>query len=288
MTIWRGSLLFFQQGYGWSESWDWDDQQANNKDPAAAAAQFVQLIGPRMALAGSTTYCNGIRISAANVFRDAALVSFSGTGATGTVGTNGQSAAPATALLCKHNPATFGLPSSYRPYRGIPTSMVTNGGIWTPTAGWTANWDAWKNLLRNLGMGWMGLSQQLRGIVQSVIQTPNASTATITLRAPMNATPPTAPPTLPPVNSKITVAFSGIQGASQANGRHIVTTVDGQVFVTLNRLAVSAYVAGGNALYSAKAFVKDGGTGQTLRIDERKPGRPFYLSRGRRRTPRAA
>lgn len=288
MTIWRGSLLFHQQGYGWAESWDWDDQIPANKDPSLASAQFGQLIGPRMALAGSNTYLNGIRVSAAQVYRDAALVNFAGTGNVGTQGALGQSAPPATALIVKHNPSTFGYPSSYRPYRGLPVSMVTNGGIFTPSAGWSSSFNAWKAMVKNLNMGWLGMTQQLRGLVQSVVPTPNASTATITLRAPMNTIPPAAPPVLPPFNQKIVVAFSGISGASQANGRHIVTTPDGIVFTTVGKLAVSAYVAGGSALYSVKTFTKDAGTSQAVRIAERKPGRPFYLSPGRRRARNAA
>lgn len=288
MTIWRGSLLFFQQGYGFSESWDWDDQVANNKDPALAAAQFTQLIAPRMALAGSNTFLNGIRVSTASAFRDVALVAFAGTGNVGTPGAFGQSAPPTTALLCKHNPATFGLPSAYRPYRGIPVSMCQNGGIFVPTVGFNTAFDAWKAVLKNLNMGWLGLSFQLSGIVQSVIPTPNSSTATITLRGAMVVNPVQIPVPSVPLGVKVTIAFSGIQGATQVNGRHIVTTNDGIVFTTYRKLATSGYVAGGKALYSAKAFVKDAGTGQFTRLDERKPGRPFYLSRGRRRAASAA
>jgi len=288
MTVWRGSYLFFQQGYGWSESWDWDDQVPGNLDPAGAATQFALLEGPRMALSANNTYMNGIRISTADSFRDVALKDFAGTGNVGVVGAYTGSAPPATALLTKHNPRTFGLPSSYRPLRGLPQSMVQNGGIWTPTGPWSDSYTAYKQTVRNLNLGWIGLRAQLTADVVNVAQTPNAQTITVTIRPPFLSKPVTTPATTIPLNTRITLAISGVQGATQVNGRHIFTTSDGLNFVTVKKLAINPYVAGGRVLFSAKGFILDAGTGQTLRIDERKPGRPFYLSAGRKRGARAA
>lgn len=303
MTIWRGSLLMWQQSYGWAESWDYDDQTPGNKNPALVIPIYRSLIAPRMQLAGNNTYCNGVRLTGLfnappnaagqgqGIFRDVALIDFVGSGAFGQVGANGQSAPPAVALLVKHNPATFGLPSAYRPYRGLPASMVTNGGQFTPSGAWNNAFLDWKALLQTQKMGWMGLGLQYRGIVANVFQTvlnpgPPAvlgTTATIVLRAPISPVPPPLPLVPLPTGVKLGVQVSGVQGAGQVNGKHIFTFSDQQTLVSYKKLAISPYVAGGQVLFSAKQFTLDGGTAQWTRIDERKPGRPPYLSAGKRR-----
>lgn len=279
LFTYRASMLFFQQGYGWSETW-FRQQTTAGPDFSTSIAALQALISARAGIMGNTTYINGGRLSCEQFFRDVVLVNYAGTGNSGTVGALGISDAPATCLLSKHNPTSINVPSSIRPLRGLPDSMVTNGGLFVPTAGFNAAYSAYKASITAGGWGWMGASQRTPGIVQNVTQTVGLQTATLTLRAPLNP--------LPPLNVPIYLSVSGVQGASQINGRRRYTTPDGQIFVTLDRLLVSAYVAGGKALYSGKSFILDAGTGQFTRVAERKPGKPFYLSAGRKRVQRAA
>lgn len=279
LFTYRAEMLFFQQSYGWAEGW-FRQQTTAGPDFTTTIAALRNLITARKALAGQNTYINGGRVSCEEFFRDVFLVDFAGTGNVGAQGTNGISDAPATALLSKHNSAVVNAPSSIRPLRGLPDSMVTDGGIFVPTAGFNANYANYKATLTAGGWGWFGATSRSEGIVQSVAQTVGAETATVTLRAPLNP--------LPPLGVPIYLSVSGVQGAHQINGRRRYTTADGQVFVTIPQLLVGTYVAGGKALYSGKSFVLDAGTGQFTRIAERKPGKPFYLSVGRKLVRRAA
>lgn len=275
-------MLFYQQAYGWSETWFRSNADATftSTEPLIRA-----LVAARIALCGGNTYINGSRLSVEGIFRDVKLVDFAGTGNVGSVGPYAQSAPPATALLDKHNAVTLGTPSAYRPMRGLPASMVQQGGIWTPTVPWNTAYNAYKAQLVTGGWGWLGMLNQYTGFVQGVTQTTGAQTVTLVARSVISTGPPNARIPLPAsfFNRPISLSISGIIGAGHVNGRHLFTTADGVTFISMKRMSLLPYVAGGKILFSAKDFVADAGTGQVTRIDERKPGKPFYLSRGRRR-----
>jgi hypothetical protein len=277
-------MLFYQQAYGWSETWF----RSNADNTFTSTEPLIRsLAAARIALCGGNTYINGSRLSVEGVFRDVKLVDFAGTGNVGSVGPYAQSAPPATALLDKHNGVTLGTPSAYRPMRGLPASMVQQGGIWTPTVPWNTAYNAYKAALVAGGWGWLGMTNQYRGDVLSVVQTTGLQTVTVTMRSILATLPPVPAPRVPlPAtyfNRQLMLSVSGIIGAGHVNGRHLFTTTDGITFISVKRMSLLPYVAGGKVLFSAKDFIADAGTGQVTRIDERKPGKPFYLSRGRRR-----
>jgi hypothetical protein len=283
-SIIRASMLFFQQAYGWSETWF----RLNPDSTFTATEPLIKnLVAKRIALCGNNTYINGSRLSVEGVFRDVKLVDFAGTGTFGSQGPYSGSCPPATALLDKHNGVVVGSPSAYRPLRGLPNSMVTLGGIWTPTVPWNGLYSDYKLALTQGGWGWLGMTTQYKGDVLSVAQTAGAQTVTVVLRSILATLPPPPAARVPLPNTffnrQLMLSVSGVIGAGHVNGRHLFTTTDGVTFVSMKRMSLLPYVAGGKVLFSAKDFVADAGTGQVTRIDERKPGRPFYLSRGRRR-----
>jgi hypothetical protein len=83
------------------------------------------------------------------------------------------------------------------------------------------------------------------------------------------------------------VRITGIQGATQLNGIHIVKPTSKTVFTTKFPIAAFPYTLGGIVTYATKGIVKTTSI-QASRVTERKPGRPSYLSPGRRRARRAS
>jgi len=276
MDLMRCNFIFFQQGYGWSLTFFQNNLSANPyADVQAKALTLAQRL---QAMIGSNTYINGWRISDEAAFRDVSL-RFYGTGNAGLQGTNGQSAPPAVCLLVKHNAAANAAPSAYRPYRGIPVSMVQNGGIFVPSGGWQTAFNTYIAQLAADKWGWLGASIRQQHDIFSIISGGN-NQQTITTDMAFAGVP---------LNTTIQVSISRLKlGASQINGLRKVKFTSPSVLVTNESIPITPYVSGGRVLWSQKTFVEDSGTGGWQRIAERKPGRPYYLSRGRRLARRAA
>lgn len=275
MALMRTSFLFFQQGYGWSNTWFLNTSAA---DPYADALAKALVLAQKMqGIMGNNTWINGWRISDEAAFRDVSL-RFYGTGNVGLQGSNGQSAAPQNCLIYKHNATNRAAPSAYRPFRGLPVSMMQQGGIWTPSTGWTAANNSYLAQLQTDAWGWRGATTRQQPRVQSVIQNGDG-TVGVTLVAAMAGVP---------LDTPITVSIARVKGATTLNGVHQVIFSSLSVFNTVQRIAILPYTAGGTVLWSQKSFVSDAGTGNWQRMAERKPGRPFYLSRGRRLVRKSA
>lgn len=276
MPLMRVNFIFFQQGYGWSLTFF---QNSLASDPyGEVLTKSLTLAQKMQAILGSNTYINGWRVSDEAAFRDVSL-KFYGTGNTGFQGTNGQSAAPAVALIVKHNATANTAPSAYRPYRGIPTSMVTNGGIFTPSVAWQAAFNAYIAQLAADQWGWLGATIRQQHDIQSIFSNAN-QTQQVTMELAFAGVP---------LNTVIPVSISRLRtGASQLNGLRKVKFSTPSVFTTVETIPITPFVSGGRVLWSQKTFVRDAGTGGWQRIAERKPGRPYYLSRGRRLVRRAA
>lgn len=276
MALMRCNFIFFQQGYGWSLTFfrtltdtnPYPDMQAK----ALTLAQKIQ------SMLGNNTYINGWRISDEATFRDVSL-KFYGTGNAGLQGTQGQSAPPAVCLLVKHNSVMNAAPSAYRPLRGIPVSMVQNGGIFVPSGGWQTAFNQYIAQLAADQWGWLGATIRQQKDIQSVFSNGN-NTQTVTMQGAFAGVP---------LGETKTVSISRLKtGAQQLNGIRKVKFSTASVFTTEAAIPITPYVTGGRVLWSQKTFVADAGTGGWQRIAERKPGRPYYLSRGRRLVRNAA
>jgi hypothetical protein len=275
MALLRVSFLFFQQGYGWSNTWfltsSASDPYADALTKALALAQKMQNI------CGNNTWINGWRVSDETIFRDVSL-RYYGTGNVGLNGTLGQSAAPQNALIYKHNSTALTVPSAYRPFRGLPVSMMQQGGIWTPTVGWTAANNAYRNQLTVDGWGWLGATTRNTRRVSAVAASVT-NIVTVTISAAMPGI----------VGGEVNkVSIARLRGASQINGLRQVEWLTPTSFKLFEPIPITPYISGGTVLLSVKGFTTDAGTGNWQRMAERKPGRPFYLSRGRRLVRRAA
>lgn len=268
MSLLRASFLFFEGGYGWSVNWFLNQSPINYGEGMTKAVNLANKMTPIM---GNATYINGIRLSDESTFRDV-LLRFYGTGTVGFQGSYTGSAPPATALLMSHHGKVAGAIPAIRPFRGIPLSMVTSAGIFTPTVPWTAALGAYYLQLGNDGWGWKGATTRTQRFVAGVVAN-NNQTARITLSAAMTGVP---------LNTPITVSIGRVKGANQINGTRQVVFISETVMDTVQQIPITPYTTGGTVLWSQKGFVEvDGAQGNWRRLAERKPGRPFYLSRGR-------
>ena len=275
MALMRTSFLFFQQGYGWSNTWF---IVSNVTDPYTDVQAKALVLAQKMqGLMGNNTWINGWRVSDEAAFRDVSL-KFYGTGNVGLNGSNGQSAAPQNCLIYKHNAVNRSAPSAYRPFRGLPVSMMQQGGIWSPTVAWTAADNSYKTQLALDGWGWRGATVRQQPRVQSVIQNGNG-TVGVTLEMAMAGVP---------LDTPITVSIARVRGATTLNGVRQVIFNTLSTFSTVERIPILPYTAGGTVLWSQKNFVASENSGGWQRMAERKPGRPFYLSRGRRLVRKSA
>lgn len=266
----RVSFLFFQQGYGWSANWF---LQQSTRDYDIALAKALVLAQKMQGIMGSNTWINGFRVSDESVFRDV-YIKFYGTGNVGYPGLRGQSAAPQNCLIYKHNSVTLGGIPAYRPFRGLPVDSMVQGGLWVPPPGgpWEAANNAYLAQLAADAWGWRGATARQQQKVLNVVQGPG-NLVTITLRAAMAGVP---------LNTDVTVSIARVKGASQVNGTRVGIFTNDTTFITNNPIAITPYTSNGTVLLSTKGFVQGAATGNWQRMAERKPGRPFYLSRGRR------
>jgi hypothetical protein len=259
-------MFFAQRTYGWSES-AWFNGISN--DLNSYFGQIDALAQKRIKLCGITTTLPFVRWSQEGVFRDVALWGYPGGGLPGTAAKD--SDAPSTALLLA---LRNGLATRHRNIylRGIWDEGVVTGGVYTPSVAYVALMNDYLAQLVAGGWGWLGNNTTTESILTNVVQNVNG---TVDLTA--------AAAVLPgPFPQEATIRVSGVLGASQVNGVQIVRASSATQFNTKKRISIFPYQAGGKARYSTKDLILIAG-GTVRRVVERKPGRPSYQSRGRRR-----
>lgn len=268
MSRFQGTIFMQQQGYGWTESYFSDYFASYN--PALIALRA--LIQKRALCSGSNTNFKYLRISDVALFRDVlgeAIVGLNGSG-------GGFSDAPATALLVKMNGLAQS-PSKITYMRGIPDAIVTQGGLYQPDAAFLAGLDAFKAKLLQGQWGWMGSLPQAPAFIGTCTQNANG-TWTVVTQTDIFAGP------FPRV---VKVRIAGILGAPALRGTRNMTATGVRTSTTVTPVYTSAYAGGGTITASAKQLIKIIDL-EGQRIIERRPGRPSYLSRGRRAARRVA
>lgn len=271
MPLIRVNLFFQQQGYGWTETY-WT--QGTDTDIRSYNTKVNNLANKRAVCSGAQTFITASRISAEGVFRDATGAFFPGDGLQGTA--TQISDAPATALLVGMKDISAAKARNIF-MRGIWDSCVDEGGKFIPTAAYSAKLNAFFAEIVQQNWGWLGATTRTTAGVMTVTQDPSG----VVLVA-VNADIFVAP--FPVLG---TVRISGVLGATQLNGQDIISASDARHFSTRRRISIFPYTTGGKVTFNTKAFIP-ALVCTAKRIVERKPGRPSYLSAGRRKARAAS
>lgn len=265
MPIIRATLFFESEGYGWTETYA-------REGPALADFGYLTitdaLAQKRAKLNGAETYIRYLRWSQDDVFRDSMGHTYSGSGLRGL--STEPSAAPQLALMARFRNAA-GTRYKLAYLRGIWDSVSATGGTYTPTVAFTGYWDDFRAKLLQDAWGWVGRNVTTKANVGTVAQ---LEAGTVAVTCATNLFPG-------PYPMKATVRVSGVQGATQLNGVHVVQASSATQFTTQNRIAIFPYLTGGVVTYNTETLQLIG-QASPQRIVERKPGRPSYKSRGRR------
>lgn len=272
MAIAKLTISFSQQNYGWTENYFRDNASANLQ---VEMAQLKAVAAKRILLSGAQTVINYLKVSNESVDRDVYLEPLLSTSGGPYTGTGSEiSDAPDTALLIRR----FNLARDANApmfLRGVWDRLVTNGGVFNyldPL--WQSAWNSYGAQLLASQIGFLSKDD-----ASSFSKIPIA-TVTQAISGQIHFTT-TAPLFLiGQVGEKVKVFISGVQGARTLNGAQVVIPSGVQTADTVKRLPMFPYISGGIATNSELVF-KLIANQNMIRVVERRPGRPLYLSRGR-------
>lgn len=279
MPVYKITLLFGMESYGWSESYY---VSLNAATPLSNVFNNygIPLGVARQALSGLQALIKWVRIS--QVGTPFAVQVFD-------VQSYGWPPYPAiagpqnNALLVRCQPTNAG-PNKNIFLRGMYNAAISQDD-WSPSYDWLGAFQSFSNLLtgnQKIGLtyGWWGVIQKASAPVigYSVSQT--------TYQVTINTGP--IPQTQQPlfasvaVGQKVLVRFSGINVKSELNGTQVCLGVDGNHVMTKEQFGVIPFNRQGNAELPVFGFIQFGGLFWD-RMTTRKAGRPFFLERGRQR-----
>lgn len=262
--------FFLQDGLnGFSETYYKDGAVAADIPLSDLAAYAVK----RMAVSGNNTTMLFARVAQVNpkgpvvVFQQRQLIP-DGT----VVGTYGeQSDFSNTALLINKNPQN----QAARLYlRGIPDSVVGQGGQYTPASLYQTLLQQFFTLIISKGWGYRGNTGGASQLISSAVQNAD-QTALFTLAGALFTGK--APGT------KVSVRISGVNQPSNMNGAYTVVVNSDYTCTTLNQLNVSSFVPNNGKMAVSSSGVVGIVNPKVLKIAGRKAGRPSGSSRGRAR-----
>lgn len=270
----------FSQGpFGWSEKFNMlassfqaaIDASADNTILAARQA----LLGAAAAAGGYSATLNSVRISDVAVKRDSVVRVVNAQGAASP--TNDTADIPNTCLVVRMNLSSDpnGVGSLYRRtlyLRGFPDGLVSNGGKYTPTAGWVTAFTLWVNLLRDRSFGTIVSSKEEP--LLNIMAAANDGANTLFTTDVNNNFP----------NGR-QVHFTGQKPSAIFGTYKTVYQVAGQPaqFRVLGQNIVGVPTTLGQVNLVASAFGYIVGTPQVVRASHRVTGRPSDAPRGRRK-----
>jgi len=272
------TFTFTQLGYGWSESW-YTDNILSLSAAQTLMANYVNLRVQFLALQG---FCTFARWSILQPFANQGQKQSFVQGADGGVGPvpgflNNPSDASFTSFLitCKDVLGQHAKPWYCRGNDDVGTSA---GGTLTPSAKWTTAFNNWVPFMKANNMGWWGNNALVHNPVLTVTQLPSGQLTIV-----MGPTPLGVHAFSPwPVGYRLSIRLFGMQGCFNMN-RSLVVTVNGiDTCTTRDRFGILPYLGGGTCSTNGKqTYVVNSYT--PARVVERRPGRPSYQSRGRRK-----
>jgi len=282
--IQRVSWMFFQNGQGFSQQWYIDRPNILDNSPGGTVDNLTQKMLSGM---GRDTYLQYIRVSPRANFRANKIFSvLKNSPPLGLPGT--YPAASAHEDICAevpYSPLTPGSPptpatspKSNKLYRGLPISVVGPGGAYQQVGAWITATQNFEAQLQADSWGWIGQTSKTVSPVFGVVSNADG-TATIALT---NATFPNTP------NVQTEIQVSGMQGSAALNGKLLVKIVDPTHCTTVRRVPIFPWLSGGKVTYSTYGLLLPQIPGEVLRTVERKAGKPFFVSAGRRRVRKVA
>lgn len=267
MPLYKITLVFSSQGYGWTEGYTVTDTATS---PGTIYTKYATALLPlRLAMLGQGAFLQYIRIS--TILTPFNVQTLEIQGSEGLY--NVAAAFPNTALLVRLYPISPG-PSKSLFLRGVPYTIIGPDGQFKSNATWLRAYNAWKALIsgpNNTAWGWYGVQNNLKANVTTYVQDPDSFLVSVTVATPLFTAP---------VGTKINVRFTGINGKSELNGTWPVTVVSTTTVKTVKPFGVVPFVHGGYATNFAHQFNPCGGT-QEQRIMTRKAGRQLFLEHGR-------
>jgi hypothetical protein len=268
MPIIRATFFFKDAvGSGWTET-----IHNTGADLTTVRSAALRLVPLRVALMGSTSSLEKVRISDDLVFRDSSLY-YVPTGNQMNKSALDGSDFSDNCVLTNLRATATSRRSLYM--RGYPDGISMNSGQFSPTPQWSAAFINWQTEL--LASNWAIKSRDKLIIpdpITAAVQALPSGIVTVTTLNPHG------------FNAGDGINISGVRPpASALNGNYTVLSVAGLTFsVALNSI-MNTFVGGGRAIkYGYLLWPITSATAE--RIAERKAGAPFDLRRGRRRVKR--
>jgi len=266
LDVTKVTFSFRLNSYGWTENYFRDGVSESFEEVFSKAEA---LAAKRIKVSGVDTTLPYIKISRENAKRDVKAAGYNYFGSTGK-----GSEPPQVAILMRRFALLGGLNASVY-LRGIWDAVISDGGeIDRGNAAWLGAYSTFTAELvaGNWGFIARNLTSSFTGAVDGVTQNANG---TVNIEAKTPIFVGIAAGTL------IKIFLSGIQGAVSVNGQQVVEVIDGSNVKTKNRIPMFPYTTGGKISHTEPKWYKDD-TFSAVRVVERKPGRPLYLSVGRR------
>lgn len=276
MPILKFTFFFRQRGSGWSESW----YKSTPGSDLSTAYDAYPLAVKRAALCGKETFLEATRYSFTDVERDSLLSLWGDT----LRGYDGQeSDAPTTALLLRCS--TVGLTARKFAYlRGIWDNVVKTGGLYTPTGPYVTRMSSFTEQLAADELGWLGAGVRTRQKITGMVLNSNG-TVSITFAGDLFGAGPW---------TERLVRISGVACGTFPNGSVIMQPSANNAATTVKRIRALPWLTGGRGTVVTTIFRVIGRTAAGValagvsRVVERKTGRAFFVSAGRRRAMGAA
>ena len=280
MPVYKVTMIFNQDGYGWTESY---------------ALNFPAGIGVKQVLGlYAVPLCNWRR----QILVQAATLEYVRVGTFGTrfavqtqrvnlIGNYKGSASnpalvnglhPNWCLLLRNYQAVPGAGKSTF-LRGLPDEINVNG-IYTPTAAWIAalaNYTSSLTGAQQAQWGWWGALTNANAPLTTYTQTQQE---TVLLTCGNNPVTNAALFLAIPVGTKLLLRVSGVNGKSAINGTNVYFVRSANTAETKDQIAVAPYIYGGNVELPAFGFASIS-TVADERLQSRKCGRQLFLEHGR-------
>lgn len=157
--------------------------------------------------------------------------------------------------------------------RGIPDSIINDGGEYQPTAAFNKFITDWSDFMRSQGMGWLGVNAPTLGNITAMVQNASGQVDVTSSANLFGATP---------AGTHVVLRMTGVLGPRNLNGQFTCVVTSGTTFTTLRRIAIFPYLGGGRVRYSSTNLIQVN-TATGIRTVERKAGRPSFQSPGRRK-----
>lgn len=280
MALYKCTMIFDYDGYGWSESYVMSDPASQGLN--IAYKLFTKIAQNRISLLVQKARLSYIRIGTIGTRFATQTSYFNNTGQWGLAPyldqTGGLGLHPNDSLLLRWTPTIAG-PEKSTFIRGIP-QVINQNGVYVPTPNWSkalSRYFTGFNSLAGVAMGWVGVLSNTRAPLMTYAQNLD-ETVLITVK-PIPATGAAMFAGLA-IGSKIVLRVSGVNYKSVLNGTNNYLVVSPTQASTVDKIAVQPYQFGGSVEFPTFGFTGIA-AGEDERLMTRKCGREYFLEHGK-------